>query len=198
MAMGEKLTDSALDTIFRTARTYNGYTDAPITTDDIEAIYDLVKMGPTSANQQPARFVWLLSQDAKDKLAAAASATNADKIRKAPASVIIAYDKEFHEHLPEFFPHVDARPWFAEPVSRERHAFLNSTLQAAYFIIAARALGFDTGPMTGFDNAAVDAAFFADQPNYRSIILSTLGHGDPASIFGRLPRPAFEKFNTVL
>ncbi|WP_066591277.1 malonic semialdehyde reductase [Sphingomonas pruni] len=196
--MGEKLTDSALDTIFRTARTYNGYTDAPVTQDDIKAIYELVKMGPTSANQQPARFVWLLSQDAKDKLAGFASANNADKIRKAPASVIIAYDKEFHEHLPEFFPHVDARPWFAEPVSRERHAFLNSTLQAAYFIIAARALGFDTGPMTGFDNAAVDAAFFADQPNFRSTILSTLGHGDPASIFGRLPRPAFEKFNTVL
>lgn len=196
--MGEKLTDSALDTIFRTARTYNGYADAPVTQDDIRAIYELVKMGPTSANQQPARFVWLLSQDAKDKLAGFASANNADKIRKAPASVIIAYDKEFHEHLPEFFPHVDARPWFAEPVSRERHAFLNSTLQAAYFIIAARALGFDTGPMTGFDNAAVDAAFFADQPNYRSTILSTLGHGDPASIFGRLPRPAFEKFNTVL
>ncbi len=196
--MSEKLTDSALDTIFRTARTYNGYTDIPVTQDDIEAIYELVKMGPTSANQQPARFVWLLNQDAKDKLATAASATNADKIRKAPASVIIAYDTEFHEHLPEFFPHVDARPWFAEPVARERHAFLNSTLQAAYFIIAARALGFDTGPMTGFDNAAVDAAFFADQPNYRSTILSTLGHGDPASIFGRLPRPAFEKFNTVL
>jgi len=172
--MGEKLTDSALDTIFRTARTYNGYTDAPVTQDDIKAIYELVKMGPTSANQQPARFVWLLSQDAKDKLATAASATNADKIRKAPASVIIAYDTEFHEHLPEFFPHVDARPWFAEPVSRERHAFLNSTLQAAYFIIAARALGFDTGPMTGFNNAAVDAAFFADQPNYRSTILSTV------------------------
>jgi 3-hydroxypropanoate dehydrogenase len=198
MAMSEKLTDSALDTIFRTARTYNGYTDVPVTQADIEAIYELVKMGPTSANQQPARFVWLLSQDAKDKLATAASATNADKIRKAPASVIIAYDTEFHEHLPEFFPHVDARPWFAEPVSRERHAFLNSTLQAAYFIIAARALGFDTGPMTGFNNAAVDTAFFADQPNYRSTILSTLGHGDPASIFGRLPRPAFEKFNTVL
>ena len=196
--MGEKLTDSALDTIFRKARTYNGYTDAPVTQDDIKAIYELVKMGPTSANQQPARFVWLLSQDAKDKLAGFASANNADKIRKAPASVIIAYDKEFHEHLPEFFPHVDARLWFAEPVARERHAFLNSTLQAAYFIIAARALGFDTGPMTGFDNAAVDAAFFADQPNYRSTILSTLGHGDPASIFGRLPRPAFEKFNTVL
>jgi len=196
--MGEKLADDALDTIFRTARTYNGYTDAPVTEHDIRAIYDLVKMGPTSANQQPARFVWLLGQEAKDKLAGFASAANGAKIRKAPASLIVAYDTEFHEHLPEFFPHVDARPWFAEPVARERHAFLNSTLQAAYFIVAARSLGFDTGPMTGFDNAAVDAAFFADQPNYRSIMLSTLGHGDPASIFGRLPRPAFEKFNTVL
>ncbi|MGN6818989.1 MAG: malonic semialdehyde reductase [Sphingomonas sp.] len=196
--MGTPLNDDALDTIFRTARTYNGYTDAPVNEDDIRAIYELVKMGPTSANQQPARFTWLLSQEAKDRLATHASANNADKIRKAPAAVIIAYDKEFHEHLPEFFPHVDARPWFSEPVSRERHAFLNSTLQAAYFIIAARSLGFDTGPMTGFNNAAVDEAFFADQPNLRSTILSTLGHGDPASIFGRLPRPAFEKFNTVL
>ena len=196
--MGTPLTDEALDTIFRTARTYNGYTDQPVTEDDIRGIYDLLKWGPTSANQQPARFVWLLSQESKDKLAGFASANNADKIKAAPAALIVAYDTEFHEHLPEFFPHVDARPWFAEPVARERHAFLNATLQAGYFITAARAVGLDTGPMTGFDNAAVDAAFFADQPNYRSIMLSTLGHGDPASIFGRLPRPDFEKFNTVL
>jgi 3-hydroxypropanoate dehydrogenase len=196
--MGTPLTDDALDTLFRTARTYNGYTDEPVTPADIEAIYELVKMAPTSANQQPGRFVWCLSQDAKDKLAAFASATNADKIRKAPATVIVAYDKDFHEFLPEFFPHVDARPWFAEPVARERHAFLNTTLQGGYFIMAARALGFDTGPMTGFDNAAVDAGFFADQPNYKSVMLSTLGHGDPASIFGRLPRPDFAQFNTVI
>ncbi len=196
--MGTKLTDDALDTLFRAARTYNGYVDEPVTEADIHEIYELVKMGPTSANQQPARFVWLLSQDAKDKLAAFASANNASKIKEAPASVIIAYDKDFHEHLPEFFPHVDARPWFAEPVMRERNAFLNATLQAAYFIMAARSVGFDTGPMTGFDNAAVDAAFFADQPNYRSVMLSTLGHGDPSSIFGRLPRPEFAKFNTIL
>ena len=196
--MSNKLTDDALDTLFRTARTYNGYTDEPVTEADIHEIYELVKMGPTSANQQPARFVWLLGQEAKDKLAGFASANNAAKVREAPATVIIAYDKDFHEHLPEFFPHVDARPWFAEPVMRERHAFLNATLQAAYFIMAARSVGFDTGPMTGFDNAAVDAAFFADQPNYRSVMLSTLGHGDPSSIFGRLPRPEFAKFNTVL
>jgi 3-hydroxypropanoate dehydrogenase len=195
--MGKPLTDDALDTLFRDARTFNGYVDEPVTEEDIRAIYELVKMGPTSANQQPGRFVWLLSQEGKDKLAGFASANNASKIKEAPAAVIVAYDTEFHEHLGEFFPHVDAKPWFAEPVARERHAFLNSTLQAAYFIIAARAVGFDTGPMTGFDNAAVDAAFFADKPNYKSIMISTLGHGDPSSIFGRLPRPAFEKFNTI-
>jgi 3-hydroxypropanoate dehydrogenase len=196
--MSNKLNDEALDTLFRAARTFNGYVDEPVTEADIHEIYELVKMGPTSANQQPARFIWLLSQEAKDKLAGFASANNSSKIKEAPASVIIAYDIDFHEHLPEFFPHVDARPWFAEPVARERHAFLNATLQAAYFIMAARSVGFDTGPMTGFDNAAVDAAFFADQPNYRSIMLSTLGHGDPSSIFGRLPRPEFAKFNTIV
>jgi 3-hydroxypropanoate dehydrogenase len=196
--MGTRLTDDALDTIFRAARSYNGYVDEPVTEADIHEIYELVKMGPTSANQQPARFVWLLSQEAKDKLAGFASANNSSKIKEAPAAVIIAYDKEFHEHLPEFFPHVDARPWFAEPVARERHAFLNATLQAAYFITAARAVGFDTGPMTGFDSAGVDGAFFADQPDYRSFMISTLGHGDPSSIFGRLPRPEFAKFNTVI
>jgi 3-hydroxypropanoate dehydrogenase len=195
--MGKQLNDDALDTLFRDARSFNGYVDEPVTEADIRAIYDLVKMGPTSANQQPGRFIWLLSQEGKDKLAGFASANNSSKIKEAPAAVIIAYDTEFHEHLGEFFPHVDAKPWFAEPVARERHAFLNSTLQAAYFIIAARSVGFDTGPMTGFDNAAVDAAFFADQPSYKSIMISTLGHGDPSSIFGRLPRPAFEKFNTI-
>jgi 3-hydroxypropanoate dehydrogenase len=195
--MSEKLSDAALDTIFRGARSYNGYVDEPVTENDIHEIYELLKMGPTSANQQPARFVWLLSQDAKDKLAAHASDNNAPKIRAAPAAVVIAYDTEFHEHLPELFPHVDARPWFAEPVARERHAFLNATLQAGYFIMAARAVGLDTGPMTGFDAAGVDAAFFADKPNYKSVMISTLGHGDPASIFGRLPRPEFARFNTI-
>lgn len=195
--MGNRLTDDALDTLFRSARSYNGYVDEPVTENDIHEIYELVKMGPTSANQQPGRFVWCLSQEAKEKLAPLTSANNAAKVKTAPATVIIAYDTEFHEHLPEFFPHVDARPWFAEPVMRERHAFLNATLQGAYFLLAARALGFDTGPMTGFDNAAVDKAFFADQPNYRSVMISTLGHGDPSSIFGRLPRPEFAKFNTI-
>jgi 3-hydroxypropanoate dehydrogenase len=196
--MSNRLNDEALDTLFRTARTYNGYVDEPVTENDIHEIYELVKMGPTSANQQPGRFVWLLSQDAKDKLAALTSANNAAKVREAPATVIIAYDTEFHEHLPEFFPHAPgAKDWFGDREARERAAFLNATLQGAYFLLAARSLGFDTGPMTGFDNAAVDQAFFADQPNYRSLMISTLGHGDPSSIFGRLPRPECARFNTI-
>lgn len=197
--MGQPLNDVALDTIFRTARSYNGYTDQAITQADIEAIYDLLKMGPTSVNQQSARFVWVLSQDGKDKLASLSSGSNADKIRKAPASVIIGYDINFHEHLPELFPHApEARNWFPTEEGRREQAFRNSSLQGAYFIIAARALGFDTGPMSGFDNAKVDAAFFGDQPNVKSNFISTLGVGDPATIFARSPRPAFDQFNTVI
>jgi len=196
--MGDKLSDAALDTIFRTARSYNGYTDAPVSEADLHAIWDLMKWGPTSANQLPARMVWCTSEAAKDKLAACTSATNAPKIRSAPVSVVIGMDENFHEYLPELFPHVDARAWFEGNVELRRlSALRNSTLQGAYFIIAARALGFDTGPMSGFDNAAVDAAFFSDTPNIKSNFISTLGHGDPASIFGRLPRPEFGRFNRV-
>jgi 3-hydroxypropanoate dehydrogenase len=195
--MGTKLDDSALDTIFRTARSYNGYTDAPVTQGDIHAIYDLLKMGPTATNQQPARFVWLLSQEAKDRLATLASGNNGPKIKAAPATVIIGMDNDFHEHLPQLFPHVDAKPWFADAKAREVSAFRNSSLQGAYFMIAARALGFDTGPMSGFDNAKVDAEFFADTPNVKSNFIATLGVGDPSTIFPRLPRPAFDQFNTI-
>lgn len=197
--MGQPLNDVALDTIFRTARTYNGYTDTPVTQADIEAIYDLLKMGPTSVNQQSARFVWVLSQEGKDRLASFASGSNAEKIRKAPASVIIGYDLDFHEHLPELFPHApEARNWFPTEEIRREQAFRNSSLQGAYFIIAARALGFDTGPMSGFDNAKVDESFFADQPRVKSNFISTLGVGDPATIFARSPRPAFDRFNRVI
>jgi 3-hydroxypropanoate dehydrogenase len=196
--MANPLADAALDQLFRTARSYNGYLDTPVTEADVHAIYELVKMGPTSANQQPARFVWCLSADAKERLAAHASDNNAGKIRAAPASVVIAYDREFHEHLPTLFPHVDARPWFAEEAAREKSALLNATLQGAYFIVAARALGFDTGPMTGIDAPAIDRAFFGERPHYRTVMVSTFGHGDPASVFGRLPRPAFETFNSVV
>ncbi len=198
--MGEKLSDSALDTIFRTARTYNGYTDEPVTEAQIRQIYDLLKMGPTSANQQPARFVWLLSQEAKDTLAACATGTNPDKIRKAPAAVVIGMDEHFHEHLPFLFPHTDAKSWFegdAKAAMRHDHAFRNSSLQGAYLLIAARAIGLDTGPMSGFDAQAVNKAFFADQPHVKANFIATLGHGDPATIFGRSPRPDFDRFNRI-
>ncbi|MEG3123184.1 malonic semialdehyde reductase [Sphingomonas sp. GB1N7] len=196
--MTEKLSDTALDTIFRTARSYNGYTDQPVAEAELHAIWDLMKWGPTSANQLPARLIWVTSDAAKQKLADCTSAQNAPKILSAPVSVIIGMDTEFHEHLPELFPHTNAKAWFdGNAPLREVSAMRNSTLQGAYFIIAARALGLDTGPMSGFDNGKVDAAFFADTPAVRSNFISTLGHGDPATIFDRLPRPAFEKFNTI-
>lgn len=197
--MAQPLDNAALDTIFRTARSYNGYTDAPVTEADIRAIYELTKMGPTSANNQAARFVWVTSDEAKEKLAGLASSTNADKIRKAPATVIIGMDLAFNEQLPWLFPHAPtAKDWFPSEEIRYTHAFRNSSLQGAYLLIAARALGFDTGPMSGFDNAKVDEAFFADQPNVKSNFIATLGHGDPSTIFDRLPRPEFEQFNRVL
>lgn len=193
-----KLDDAALDQLFRKARTYNGYTDTPVTDADMDAIWELMKFGPTSANSLPARLVWVASDDAKDKLAAHASAANAPKIKSAPVTVIIGTDLEFYEQLPELFPHADARSWFAHsPAVAEITAMRNSSLQGAYFIMAARALGFDTGPMSGFNNDAVDAEFFAGT-TVKSNFISTLGHGDPSSIFERLPRPSFERFNRVL
>ena len=196
--MGEKLSDAALDTIFRTARTYNGYTEEPVTEAEIRQIYELLKMGPTSANQQPARFVWCLSQEAKDKLADCATGTNPDKIRKAPAAVVIGMDENFHEELPFLFPHTDAKSWFEGDLDKRReHAFRNSSLQGAYLLIAARAIGLDTGPMSGFDPEAVRKAFFADTPHVKPNFISTLGHGDPSTIFGRSPRPEFERFNRI-
>lgn len=196
--MGKPLDDTGLDTIFRTARSANGYNGDPVTEADIRAIYDLLKMGPTSANQHPARFVWLLGQEGKEKLAALSTGSNGDKIRAAPAAVVIGMDLEFRQHLPWLFPHApDAKNWFGSEEVRYAHAFRNSSLQGAYFIIAARALGFDVGPMSGFDNAKVDEAFFGDQPSVKSNFIATFGHGDPATIFDRSPRPEFDQFNTI-
>lgn len=192
------LDDAALDTVFRNARSYNGYTDQPVAERELRAIWDLMKWGPTSANQMPARLVWCVSDEAKAKLAECCSAQNKPKILSAPVSVVIGMDTNFHEHLPKLFPHVDAKAWFdGNAELREASAFRNSSLQAAYFIIAARALGLDTGPMSGFDGGKVDAAFFTDTPAVRTNLISTLGHGDPASIFGRSPRPDFATFNTI-
>ncbi len=196
--MSQPLPDASLDQLFRTARTYNGYLDQPVSTEQLHAIWDLMKMAPTSANQLPARLVWCTSTEAKQKLAACTMPANGEKILKAPVSVIIAADMQFHEQLPWLFPHTDARAWFVgNDALREKSAMLNTTLQAGYFIMAARALGLDTGPMTGFSNEAVDAAFLSETPDYKSVMISTLGYGDPASIFGRSPRPDFDTFNRI-
>ena len=196
--MSEPLSDSALDQLFRTTRTYNGYLDKPVSEAQLHAIWDLVKFGPTSANSLPARIIWCVTDEAKAKLAAHAIPGNEEKIRKAPVTAIIASDNEFYENLPEFFPHTDARSWFAgNEALAQTTAFRNATLQGAYFILAARALGLDTGPMSGFNNAGVDEAFFADQPNVKSNFISTLGYGDPATIFERSPRPDFARFNSI-
>lgn len=195
--MSQPLDDAALDQVFRTARTYNGYLDKPVSEEQLQAIWELMKMGPTSANQMPARLVWCTSDEAKEKLAACAGGTNPDKIRNAPVSVIIGMDIDFHEQLPWLFPHADAKSWFeGNEALREVSAMRNSTLQGAYFIIAARMVGLDTGPMSGFSNAAVDEAFFAGT-RVRSNFISTLGYGDPATIFPRSPRPDFATFNTL-
>ncbi len=197
--MASVLPDSSLDQLFRTARTYNGYTDEPVTAEQLHAIWDLMKMGPTSANTLPARLVWCTSDAAKAKLAACAMPANATKILAAPVSVIVGMDLEFFEHLPELFPHTDARSWFVgNPELAFATAFRNSSLQGAYLLLAARAVGLDTGPMSGFSPEAVEAAFFADQPNVRANFIATLGHGDPSTIFDRSPRPDFDRFNAIV
>ncbi|BBB09437.1 MULTISPECIES: malonic semialdehyde reductase [Sphingopyxis] len=196
--MSEPLSDSALDQLFRTARTYNGYLDRPVSDAQLHAIWDLMKFGPTSANCLPARIIWCTSDAAKQKLAALAMPANAEKILAAPVTAIIGMDLEFYENLPELFPHTDARSWFVgNDELAKATAFRNSSLQGAYFILAARALGLDTGAMSGFNNAAVDEAFFADQPSVKSNFISTLGYGDPATIFERSPRPDFDRFNRI-
>ncbi len=196
--MNTPLTDAALDQLFRTARTYNGYLNKPVSEAQLHAIWELMKYGPTSANCLPARIIWCTSTEAKEKLAALTMPANGEKILKAPVTAIIGMDMEFYEQLPELFPHTDARSWFvgnAELI--EKTAFRNSSLQGGYFILAARALGLDTGPMSGFNNQAVDEAFFAGT-SIKSNFISTLGYGDPESIFGRSPRPEFARFNTIV
>ncbi|WP_340589334.1 malonic semialdehyde reductase [Erythrobacter alti] len=197
--MSDTLSDSALDLIFREARSYNGWLDKEITEDQIHAIYELMKMGPTSANQQPGRFVWCKSDEAKQKLADCAAEGNKKKILTAPACVIIGYDLDFHEQLPWLFPHTDAKSWFeGSEDARKESAFRNSVLQGAYLMIAARALGLDCGPMSGFDQEAATKAFFSDQPRYRADWICSIGYGDRTSVHDRSPRPEFDTFNKVI
>ncbi|WP_374613777.1 malonic semialdehyde reductase [Sphingorhabdus sp.] len=198
MPVNQPLNDAALDQLFRTARTYNGYLDTPVSKEQLEAVWELMKFGPTSANCLPARIIWCVSEESKQKLAALAMPANGEKILSAPATAIIGMDTEFYENLPELFPHTDARSWFVgNDALIEKTAFRNSSLQGGYFILAARALGLDTGPMSGFNNDAVDAEFFAGT-KVKSNFISTIGYGDPATIFDRSPRPEFARFNKIV
>ncbi|MEO1969804.1 MAG: malonic semialdehyde reductase [Sphingomonadaceae bacterium] len=192
------LDTASLDQLFREARTYNGWLEKEVSDEQLRAIWDLMKMGPTSANQQPVRIVWVKSEEAKAKLAECVSEGNHDKVLKAPVTALIAYDIDFHEELPWLFPHTDAKSWFeGNEDLRKEHGFRNSSLQGAYLILAARALGLDTGPMSGFDAAAVEQAFFGDNPRHKVNFICSIGYGDPGSIFDRSPRPDFDRFSRI-
>ena len=192
------LSGDALDQLFREARSYNGWLDKEVSEDQIEQIYELLKMGPTSANMQPARLVWCHSQEAKDTLAEFASDTNKEKVKTAPVCVVIGYDIDFHEELPWLFPHTDAKSWFeGDEEGRKKGAARNSALQGAYLMLAARAIGLDCGPMSGVDLDKVTDHFFADQPKVKADWICSIGYGDKTTIFERSPRPDFDKFNRI-
>jgi 3-hydroxypropanoate dehydrogenase len=187
------INDEALDVIFRTARTRNGWQERKVSPALMQAVYDLAKWGPTSANCSPARFVFVTSEAAKEKLLPLLLPGNRAKVKTAPVTVIIGYDLEFYEKLPKLFPHTDARSWFVGNDELIRTtAFRNSSLQGAYFMIAARALGLDCGPMSGFNNEAVDAAFFPDG-KIKSNFICAIGYGTDENLFPRSPRFSFEE-----
>jgi 3-hydroxypropanoate dehydrogenase len=192
------INDDALDVIFRDARTQNKWQDKPVSTALLMAIYDLMRWGPTSANQSPARFVFLTTKEAKERLKPHLSEGNRAKTMSAPVTAIIGYDLDFPETLPKLFPHApDAKNWFKDPAAAQVHAFRNGTLQGAYFIIAARALGLDCGPMSGFDNAGVDKEFFPGG-RIKSNFICSVGYGDPAGLFPRSPRLSFDEACKIL
>jgi 3-hydroxypropanoate dehydrogenase len=188
------LTDEGLRLLFLDARTHNGWNGKPVSDADVRRIFDTMKMAPTSANCSPARFLFLRTETAKERLRPALLSGNVDKTMAAPVVAIVGYDLNFYEHLPKLFPHnQEAKSWFAGNAKlAETTAFRNGTLQGAYFIIAARALGFDIGAMSGFDNAKVDAEFFPDG-TVKSNFLINIGHGDPSKIFTRSPRWQFDE-----
>ncbi|MGA8708826.1 MAG: malonic semialdehyde reductase [Steroidobacteraceae bacterium] len=189
-----RLADAALDQLFRTARTRNGWTDQPVPEALVRELYELVRLGPTSANSCPARFVWVRSAEGKQRLSALASDTNKAKILEAPLTVIIGYDLNFPDALPQLFPakgEAMRKNFKGNATLAETTAFRNGTLQGAYLILAARALGLDTGPMSGFDNAGVDAAFFAGTA-IRSNFICSIGFGNEKNLFPRNPRLSFE------
>src|SRR2546430_6871862 len=188
-----ELDAGALDELFRAVPPHSAWLDRPVTDDQLRRIYDLMKWGPTSANSSPARLLFLRSRAAKERLAPALAPQNVEKTLQAPVTAIVAHDLRFYDELRRLFPHVDARSWFVgdEPLV-DATAFRNGSLQGAYLILAARALGLDAGPMSGFDNAKVDAAFFPDG-KVKSNFLCNLGYGDPAKLMPRSPRLPFEE-----
>lgn len=199
--MPQPLDNAALDQLFREARTCQYFDDTPVSDEQIAAIWDLVKMAPTSMNLLPGRIVWCKSQSAKDRLAEHAAPGNVEKIKAAPVCAILAMDVDFHEHAPMLVPHMDAKSFFEgeeNRPAREVNSFRNGSLQGGYFIMAARALGLDCGPMSGFDNAALDADFFANQPNWKSNFICSVGYGDASRVHDRAPRPDFDLFNRLI
>lgn len=192
------LSDSALNQLFFEARTHNAWSSTPVPDSLLHQFVDTMKMAPTSANCSPARLVFVKSAEAKEKLKAHLSAGNLEKTMSAPVTAIIAHDLKFYDHLPRLFPHADAKSWFT---SSEAHAnttaFRNGTLQGAYLIMAVRALGLDCGGMSGFDNAGVDASFFAGTA-YKSNFLLNIGYGDPKGLFPRSPRFTFDEIAKII
>ena len=184
---------TSTEQLFTDARTQNGYKPDPVSDDTLRQLYDLMKFGPTAANSTPARLVFVRSPEAKDKLLGCVSPGNVNKVREAPVTVIVGMDLDFHDKLPKLFPHVDARSWFVnDAAKRAESAMRNSSLQGGYLIMAARALGLDCGPMSGFDPAKIDAAFWAGTAVKTNFICS-LGIGDPGKIFQRNPRLDFDE-----
>ncbi|MCY7316490.1 MAG: malonic semialdehyde reductase [Rubrivivax sp.] len=179
--------------LFTEARTQNGYLPEPLPDSQLHALYDLLKWGPTAANCSPARFIFVRSAEAKARLIACMSPGNQAKVGQAPVTAIIGMDMAFYERLPQLFPHTDARAWFAgKPAVIEATALRNSSLQGAYLMLAARALGLDCGPMSGFDAAQLDAAFWAGS-SVKTNFVCTLGHGNPALVMPRSPRLSFDE-----
>jgi len=201
--MATPVSDRAYDVLFRKARSYNAWEDKDIPETMVRAIYDLHKWGPTSANCSPARYLFIRSEAAKARLIPHLIGPNKQKSREAPWVVIIAHDMEFQEKIPELFPHnPGAKAWFSDPVARHDTAFRNGTLQSAYFLMAARAMGFDTGPMSGFDTDGVDNEFFIGQggekENWRANWICNLGYGSTRDLYDRSPRLAFESACEIL
>ncbi|BAK77712.1 nitroreductase [Pseudogulbenkiania sp. NH8B] len=191
--MSTPISNTALDQLFNNARTHTHWQSRPVGDDTLHQLFDLLKMAPTSANCSPARFVFVKSADAKQRLKPCLSEGNVDKTMAAPATVIVAMDTRFYEHLPQLFPHTDARSWFeGNEALIQTTAFRNSTLQGAYLIMAARSLGLDCGPMSGFDNAKVDAEFFPDG-RFKSNFLINLGYGEANKMHARAPRFRFDE-----